>query len=70
MVKDAYTLSIFEGQEILKIIPLKDADVCFVITNELHIYELKPMVHLGKLSFSIEQCILGYNDEILDVRFE
>lgn len=34
-----------------------------VVTNELHIYTLG-------IDMSIKKCILGYNDEVLDVKFE
>jgi hypothetical protein len=69
-LKEYQTFSLFEGQEILKIITLKDQDSFFAITNELHIYEVSVKLHQGRFQFTLEQCVLGYNDEILDVRFE
>ncbi|KAM3134410.1 hypothetical protein pb186bvf_013523 [Paramecium bursaria] len=52
-----------EGQEILKF--MVDNNKLYAVTSELHLYTLSLIQ--GKIS--IEQCQLGYNHEILDVKF-
>ena len=55
---------LFENQEILKIIPFKDNQY-LVVTSELHLY----LATLENGNFKIDNCILGFNDEIIDARF-
>lgn len=65
------SFDIFEGQEILKLSqPDPDQPVLYVVTSELHIYIVTVTLEKDQFNMIIDQCILGYNDEVLDVRFE
>lgn len=54
-------MELFDQQEILKI--MVSSEKIMVITDEMHIYDLN-------FDFNVEKCVLGYNDEVLDVKFE
>jgi hypothetical protein len=63
--KDFIVTDIMDGQEILKIMLGVDQKL-YIVTNELHIYTAIINEQLG---IEIEKCLLGFNDEVLDVKF-
>ena len=67
----AQSFDFLEGQEILKISqPDPRVPQLFIVTGELHVYIVNFLKSQNKWELNVEQCILGYNDEVLDVRFE